>query len=224
MDSIQRIQKGEWHWEMDPKMGEFHFNCTSCGSCCRGDMTISLNLADLHRMGKYLNLSVTGDLFREGWIERLSLENGGFRPVIKFREQPIRFCPFLENRLEDTGKLLGLCKLHPELKPLVCKLAPVGRELAFDEKLEPRIEWFFTEPVHGCPGCKIRNKQRLEDPIQAHETELSLEIRYFRIMERLQRSRVVEEVFLSFHENLRIDDNLERYLQEWECRRDLIDF
>lgn len=187
------------------------FECTSCGECCRGDIRISLNMSDLARMVAFLEFDSTGQLFEEGWVAEELLEKGGFRPFIRFREKPLKFCPFLENRLEDSGELLGLCKLHPSFKPLVCALAPLGREV----QLPNLEEWYFTEPIKGCPGCQKSRVCTFEREIEPLKEELHLELLYFEVMDALQKAFVPLVVFHRFHRELRLDEDVAVYLKRW---------
>jgi Fe-S-cluster containining protein len=194
------------------KSGESYlFECTSCGECCRGDIRISLNLSDLRRMAAFLGFESTGQLFTNGWVAEESLEKGGFRPFIRFREKPLKFCPFLENRLEDSGELLGRCKLHPANKPLVCALAPLGREV----QLPDIEEWYVIEPIEGCPGCRKSTACALEREIAPLRADLHLEISYFKVMKILQNAHAPLAVFRRFHQEFRVGETVNVYLNRW---------
>jgi len=214
-DSIGRLEQGEWKWEIDPTHDRFAFDCSLCGSCCRGDIVIPLNLEDLQRMSAFLNFEKTAFLFEENYARELPLEAGGFRPAIRFKEYPEKFCPFLENRLDDANKLKGLCRLHPDLKPLVCSLAPVGRELEFVNEDEAKEKWYFTEPVSGCPGCRERKIQTAKSSISEKAEALKNEHDYFSVMERLQRLNADMRIFREFHGGLHCDEDLGQYLKRW---------
>ena len=214
-DSIARINNGEWKWSINPDKGKFDFSCSLCGCCCRGDMTISLNLEDLQHMAVFLEFETCGRLFKEGYVREIPLAEGGFRPAIQFRSYPSQFCPFLENRLDDDWKLTGLCRLHPKLKPLVCHLAPVGREVVFDEQYRSQESWVFTEPVEGCPGCRVKNTQVAKDYIETHEASLELEKDYFKVMTHLQRSGASYGDFQRFHYQLEPRGDLRTYIDNW---------
>ena len=189
----------------------YAFDCTLCGECCRGDIRISLNLHDLWKMAKYLNLPTTGELFEQDWVGEQRLDRGGFRPYIRFKEKPMRFCPFLENRLEDDGELLGYCRLHPDRKPLVCSLAPLGRELEL-----PNLEtWFFTEPIEGCPGCDASKCCTPSQTIEPLREELELERLYFLVMETMQHTYALHSDYQRLHRCLRIEESVEVYIQRW---------
>lgn len=200
----------KWRRKLGTK-DEFQFECTSCGECCRGDIRIRLNLLDLGRMATYLGFENTGLLFEEGWVAEESIDEGGFRPYISFKEKPFRFCPFLENRLEDDGTLLGLCNLHPRLKPLVCRLAPLGREV----RLPAFEEWFFAEPIQGCPGCKQSTVCSLQNEISPLEDDLNMELKYFTVLEALQKGSFPNVSFRRFHRSYRLEDDLFEYLEKW---------
>ena len=190
---------------------EYAFDCTLCGECCRGDIRISLNLNDLWKMAKHLEFQETGHLFESGWVAEEPLKEGGFRPYIRFKEKPMRFCPFLENRLQDDGELIGLCRLHPDSKPLVCTLAPIGREVEF-----PDLEtWFFTEPIEGCPGCREEKRCQVRQTIAPLEEELALERLYFQVMETMQRNFCPYSEYQRFHHGLGAQQSLEAYLHTW---------
>lgn len=216
---MERLAAGQWQWPLNLEQGAvFDFACSSCGSCCRGEMTIHLNLADLQRMAGYLQCASTGELFDQGVVEELK-RDVGFRPAIRFRHIPETFCPFLENVLDDERwTLSGRCKLHPHLKPLVCKLAPLGREVSFDENLRVSEQWMFTEPVKGCPGCRVGQRQRGAEWCRSHAKELELELNYFHILEVLTREHAPMEVFRAFHRDLQVGQSLAEYLDAWQRR------
>jgi len=188
--------------------GSYAFECTSCGECCRGDIEIRLNLWDLQRMAIYLKMPHTGALFDGGWVKLVTGEAGGYRPVIQFKQGFIRFCPFLENHLSDTGILRGYCRLHPDLKPLVCKLAPLGRQLDRDGS----EQWYFTEPIQGCPGCQSSTQCSVSDERQRVSQELHLESLFFRVLQRWVDSDAPLETYEKFYRELLTNEPVENYL------------
>ena len=115
-DSIERINEGEWRWELDPDQSLFHFSCSACGSCCTGDMTICLNLADLQRMAAFVGVDRVGQLFELGYVDELTLEKGGFRPVIRFKTKPFKFCPFLEKPTRRRWQSFGAVSASSRLE------------------------------------------------------------------------------------------------------------
>lgn len=112
-------------------------------------MEVFLNPADLKRAARFLGFEDTRPLLTERWITISDRRYGAPLPQIRFRTSPLSFCPFLENRLTPSGSLRGLCRLHPDHKPLVCRLAPLSRSIDLDTDRE---EWAFTPPMPGCPG------------------------------------------------------------------------
>lgn len=135
------------------------FDCTRCGECCRGDQEIYLNLDDLELLRAFLGLGTALELYRLGLVAQQADRSGQIRPLIRFAGHPVPSCPFLENRLDLSGKdprawarsLEGLCRLHPDFKPLVCRLSPLAR---YVEAVGTTLEetWYFVPPVQDCPG------------------------------------------------------------------------
>ncbi len=132
-------------------MGEL-FSCRLCGECCSGEMKVFLNPEDLELIKEYTGMSSVDELFAAKlltWDEK----SGTRQPRLLFRcVSGVKFCPFLENRLEDDGSLRGLCRLHPHYKPLVCHLAPLTREIDFEADSEV---YGFIPPHQDCPGCRL---------------------------------------------------------------------
>ncbi|MCG8526984.1 MAG: YkgJ family cysteine cluster protein [Opitutales bacterium] len=190
--------------------GQYQFDCTSCGECCRGDIEIRLNLNDLQKMVRHLGLQNAGELFDEDLIDLVPQEGGGYRVTIQFRENLIKFCPFLENRLENDGELKGFCQLHPYQKPLVCKMAPVGREIEF-----PDMErWFFSEPIEGCPGCRSAKSCDLKSDLENWKDELEAERQYYQVLVLMLNNGMSSEDYLIFHSGIQFDHDIEEYLSE----------
>lgn len=193
----------------------FGYACTCCGECCRGSIDIRLNLEDLWRIARFLGLTETGELTVKGLIREEALEGGGLRYCMRFKQGWFKCCPFLENRLEDNGSLLGLCCLHREWKPLVCLLAPMGRE--WDGKSRESV-WFFQEPIEGCPG--VTSGDAIYDPkdeILHLKDRLDRELRYFGILSEMQRMGAPDEMYLEFHQ-MGTEQSVAAHLDEWEHR------
>ena len=127
------------------------FECRICGECCRGDQKVWLNPADMERLALYLGLGSTGELEERRIIVVEAGEHGILRPRLLFPRGPAgEACRFLINDLDESGRLWGRCSLHfTEAKPLVCRLAPLSREVDLDSGNE---EWMEVPPVLGCPG------------------------------------------------------------------------
>lgn len=159
------------------------FHCRMCGECCSGNMQVFLNPRDLEKIGKFLKIDSNQRLLEEGVI---CLEKGQHQlllPRIAFKKSAsIRFCPFLENRIEEGGEYHGCCMLHPHKKPLVCALAPMARELDLnrDEEL-----FYFKEPVEHCPGMESDKIYEVNSLFPQVKEELILEKQYYRKLREL---------------------------------------
>lgn len=115
---------------------------------------VRLTGADLRRLASFLGVQGS-ELRRRGLVNlvREPWSDGRFlwRPRIRFRTKPLIQCPFLVNDVDARGRYRGLCSLHPQFKPLVCRLAPLTREVSDDGSVA-REAWSFLAPVEGCPG------------------------------------------------------------------------
>lgn len=159
---------------------EFKFECTLCGDCCTGSQVVRLNGCDLDLLQEYLGLPDRRQLFEQGWVEARQDDQGRWRPVLRFKQKPLRFCRFLENRVEEDGRVLGLCRLHPRFKPLVCHLAPLAREV---ELPSGRETWQVTAPVDGCPGMGRGNAKFPQAEVVPLRDRLQAEVEWFRTNE-----------------------------------------
>jgi len=134
-------------------MNGFHFECTCCGDCCTGNQVVRLTGGDLTLLVDYLGLSSALDSKARGLVAVVRETVAGrqvWRPRIRFRQKPLRQCPFLVNDVDEAGVYRGLCSLHPAHKPLVCTLSPLSREVETGDSA--REQWSFVPPVEGCPG------------------------------------------------------------------------
>lgn len=144
-------------------------------------MKVFLNPDDLLLLRSYLNNCSEEELFSRNYLT-WDEKSGVKQPRMKFREfQGIKFCPFLENRLEEDGTLLGLCRLHPDFKPLVCHLAPLTRTIDFAADSE---SYGFMLPHPACPGCDpdVEDREELsyENLADDLKRRLAREKEYFR--------------------------------------------
>ena len=136
---------------------ETPFSCTLCGECCSGSMKVFLNRYDLYKIGKFYKLKHSEELFQKGFVEWADGQNNLSLPKIRFKTYPFSFCPFLMNDFSEEQGLRGLCTLHPYHKPLVCKLAPLAREV----DLETGSDFFFLcPPPSGLSGMRKRRAYR----------------------------------------------------------------
>jgi len=156
----------------------YYFKCTQCGNCCTGDQKVHLNLYDLYKMADYHKFNDTGFLFKNGLVNLIHTKSGVYLPRIRFKVKPFRFCPYLINE-EDRG----LCKLHPDSKPLICSLAPVGRIIDFEEGSE---SWLFVKPAPDCPGSSVHHENSLANLKEEFKEELHFQERFFRLLNSIQ--------------------------------------
>ncbi|OQY31110.1 MAG: hypothetical protein B6241_14785 [Spirochaetaceae bacterium 4572_59] len=180
MELIQEIQTEEGTADLPRTMTDSRrFSCTLCGECCSGTMEVFLNPYDLYKMGRFLNMSHSIELFEKKLIEWAPGQNSLLLPKIRFKTEPFSFCPFLINDYQDELGLRGLCSLHPEHKPLVCHLAPLTRQI----DLETGEDSFgFIPPHPDCPGCG-RGEEIREDLVRKElKSELAHEMTYYQIL------------------------------------------
>ncbi|MBD3224707.1 MAG: hypothetical protein GF313_08255 [Caldithrix sp.] len=161
----------------------YQFQCTMCGNCCTGDQIVRLDLYDLYRMARFSGFEKTGGLFTSRLVELTPIEPDLWLPRIRFRKHPFKFCPFLQNEWNDREELIGKCLLHPDQKPLVCSLAPVGRMVDFNQKTQTYV---FVPPAPDCPGINRSQENYLKTATDAHRRSIQLQDRFFAMMERLK--------------------------------------
>lgn len=171
-----------------------NFSCTLCGECCSGTMEIFLNPYDLYKMGRFLKMNHSRELFEDQVVKWAPGQNNLLLPKINFKTEPFPFCPFLINDYQEVLGLRGLCSLHPEQKPLVCHLAPLTHMI----DLETGEDSFgFIPPHPDCPGC-TRGEIIRENLIrETLKRELAYEMSYYRILsERADaHPEKIEELF-----------------------------
>jgi len=187
------------------------FECTMCGNCCSGDIRITLNLYDLYKMARYLKMKSTIELFDRDYVRLFKLdEHNVWLPEIQFKTNPLKFCPFLINEVDDKKYLQGLCSLHPEYKPLICAMAPVGRILDFDNDSD---QFVFMKPAPDCPGADQKKEHHLSKDIKSYDVELNFQKRFFRILEQLKAvdysKEYYQEYLYQFYVNLEFPDIIE---------------
>lgn len=156
----------------------YQFKCTLCANCCTGDQKVHLDLYDLYKLARFHKYRHTGLLFSAGLIVLVPVEQGVFLPRIRFKLKPFRFCPFLINQAQK-----GLCSLHPDHKPLICSLAPVGREVDFKTGTD---RYYYVKPAPDCPGIKDKTQNSLSNLQQTYARELGWQKTFFLILHHLQ--------------------------------------
>ncbi len=171
----------------------YRFECTLCGNCCTGDQRVWLNPADLMRMALFLGYGHTSELFRQNVVLLDEGENGAWRPRILFKSyKKLRFCPFLENHLDDRGRITGLCRLHPKYKPLICRLAPLGRVWDAETGSE---QWLFVKPAPDCPGVNSSRLNSLRETLQQYGSEIEEETAFLKKLQHLLEMKSEPEAY-----------------------------
>ena len=163
-----------------PIKESYRFSCTMCAHCCTGDQEVLLTPFDLYKMGRFLHYETSEELFDNGWAELVKNENNVWRPQIRFKIKPFKYCPFLSNELDEDSTLIGRCQLHPEHKPLVCAMAPVGRIVDMEKNTE---EYVFVKPAPDCPGVHSAQQNSLNELLTSLKEELDFQRNYFELLE-----------------------------------------
>ncbi|MDC7231826.1 MAG: YkgJ family cysteine cluster protein [Spirochaetales bacterium] len=189
-------------------MDRIKFSCTLCGECCSGSMKVFVNSHDIYKMGRFLGLKHSRELFQNKRLILDKGQNGLNLPRILFKEEPFSFCPFLINDFDESEGLRGFCSLHLIHKPLVCRLAPLYREIDLLEKTD---DFHFILPHPGCPGKEQEGFIDPENERKELERELDFEIRYYRLL-----SSHEEDPSFLWDFSLEDKDDFDEILTQWE--------
>ncbi len=168
----------------------YYFECSKCANCCTGDTQILLDFYDLYKMGRFLNLRHSGQLFKRNYVFMTQTENEMWRPQLRFKTKPFSFCPFLTHQMDEMGKIGGLCRLHHRNKPLVCASAPIGRRYDFRGDT---IEYIFHSPAPDCPGMQSNKINHVGDLDKEYEKEFLYQEITFRILENIPFAKITKE-------------------------------
>lgn len=186
----------------------YNFSCTNCGNCCTGDQKIHLALYDLYRLARFNKFRDTRQLFDSGIIVLVKTERNVFIPRIRFKVKPFQFCPYLINQPEK-----GLCSLHPNYKPLICSLAPVGHVVDFENNEQG---FLFVKPAPDCPGVDSPYSNLLEDVIKKYEVELDYQKRFFALLNKIQNHNWKRDKFINDLYSLTTEQGFEEQLYAME--------
>ncbi len=170
----------------EPIQDYFKFQCTRCGNCCTGDQEVFLNLYDLYKMARALGFLHTRDLFTKIVVTLERSQQDVFFPKIRFRTRPFKFCPFLHHESIEPDETITSCALHPDHKPLICHLAPVGRVL---DMANNNDYYVFVKPAPDCPGVHSSRENLLSDWLEGLEQELEYQKTFFTILEHIKSFR-----------------------------------
>jgi|UniRef100_A0A7V4JRB3 Fe-S-cluster containining protein len=121
------------------------FKCKRCGSCCKGESTVSLSKKDILKIAQFLNLS------EKDFLELYTVKKGKFRIEMKVKDE---FCIFFDK--EKRG-----CKIHP-VKPEKCKEWPLVSAIFEDEENFKIIQ-------NSCLGLKELNWEQLKSFKNLHK-------------------------------------------------------
>lgn len=166
-----------------------------CGNCCTGDQQVNLTPFDIYKITKFKGYDHTKFLFENNLVHLVQSQNNAWIPQIKFKsvsKENHKFCPFLINELDEQNKLLGLCSLHPESKPLICSMAPVGRIVDFKNELE---EYIFVKPAPDCPGVNIKKENRLADLKHSLKDALEYEKQFLKVLDQTVHKNFPKEFY-----------------------------
>lgn len=191
----------------------YYFHCTCCGDCCSGNMEININIFDLYKISVKLGFESTEKLFNKGLVKLVQVQNGCWTPQIVFKKKPFQFCPWIINDMGDDEILKGYCSLHPFDKPLICRMAPAGRVVDFDND---QISYMLTPPTESCPGMEIKQENRLSELKADLKKELDLEYRFYAILENLEKKGISEETMLKEYYSFNVDRDFEDIIIERE--------
>ncbi len=191
----------------------YKFDCICCGDCCTGNMEININLYDIYKIGKYLNIKNSIEMFSRNLIKLVQVQNNCWTPQIIFKRIPFSFCPWLINDMGEDDILRGFCFLHPHSKPLICKMAPAGRIVDFEKNL---ITYKLTSPTENCPGMKSHRENILSDLKLQLEDELEYEYRFYRMLEQIKDKSYSKNLILKKLYSFDLNQGFVKILTELE--------
>ncbi len=192
----------------------FPFECKLCGECCSGTMKVFLNPMDVLILASHMKFKHTTELWENNYLITEEGQNKALLPRMKFAGLSPGFCPFIINNWnEETSCLKGICSLHRKAKPLICRLAPVAREVDLDDETE---EYFIQIPVTGCPGDGSNINNRVEEYLAPFRKELDWEKRWFELLKRGLDSDIPRDELLKLFFHFPLPVEMDTLLQSWE--------
>jgi hypothetical protein len=173
----------------------FAFSCTQCGECCFDQLVLldPFDLFYLSRFGDLPHTKTTIDLFTNGYVELLPIDEELRCALVMPKFQRGTKCRFLTPELNEQGKLLRwFCELHQKgAKPLVCISSPIARDL--------EGHFYLVAPVDTCPGMKQGEPEELQDYIKRLQISERLEaaLQFYQALRKRPMSE--EEVFCLYN-------------------------
>ncbi len=131
----------------------------------------------------------TKELFDKKFVELKEGQNNVFLPKIHFKTYPYKFCPFLINDPDENNILKSYCSIHPQTKPLVCKLAPISRE--YDTETG-RTQYFYTRLADSCLGNHDCDDIDVQEVISPFLKEIKYEEIFFQTLDWIIKSRITD--------------------------------
>lgn len=189
-------------------MDKIQYGCTLCGECCSGSMQVFINSYDIYKMGRFLKMENSSELFERRLLMLDKGQNDLLLPRIRFKTKPFSFCPFLINDFDEEKGLRGFCSLHLLQKPLVCRLAPLVRRIDLEKDSD---EFDFILPHSSCPGKEQNEVLDPQKERQELSEELDYELRYYRLL-----SAHEDDPAYLWNFPLNKHKNFEEILKEWE--------
>lgn len=78
-------------------MDKIQYGCTLCGECGSGSMQVFINSYYIYKMGRFLKMENSSELFERRLVILDKGQNDLLLPRIHFKTKPFSFCPFLIN-------------------------------------------------------------------------------------------------------------------------------
>ena len=169
---------------------------------------------DVLKLSEHLKLDNTVQLWENEYVITDKGQNGTLLPRLKFAGLSPGFCPFVINDWNDEKKSLkGFCSIHKQAKPLICRMAPVAREVDIEEDTE---EFFIKEPVEGCPGTGASSGLYLADYLKPLKEELFLEKKWFMLMSKMLEREISPEEILKTFFHFPLPADINTLMEKWE--------
>jgi hypothetical protein len=178
-------------------------------------MNVFLNIYDLYKLLKFTGYTKSEDLFKNKIVELIIGQKDALVPKIRFKRSALVFCQFLENELSEKNILYGKCKLHPNKKPLICKLSPIARQIDLSTE---EIKYKLLEPAPGCPGMDQPEQNDLSNILSILVDELEFENRFYILLEALRSKQNAQNLIINMFYHISASIPFEKTLSSLEKR------